>query len=198
MDPIRYYDKNATEFYNRTVHADVQELHQKFIKHLPPKGHILDAGCGSGRDAKLFLNQGYNVVPFDGSLEMAKLASNFLEKEVLHLLFKDMHFSNEFDAVWANASLLHTPYEGLREVIGNFHKALLPSGILYASFKYGTSMRQTNGRVFFDMNERSILPYLEGLFHPVEIWKSEDTRSKVAPGPDKTWLNFIARPIHDA
>ena len=87
------------------------------------------------------------------------------------------------------------PYKNLREVIESFHKALLPSGIFYASFKYGTSMRQTEDRTFFDMDESSIEPYLKELFTPLEIWKSVDTRSTVAPSPDKSWLNFIARRI---
>ena len=56
-------------------------------------------------------------------------------------------------------------------------------------------MRQAEDRIFFDMDEASIEPYLKGLFVPLEIWKSADTRSTVAPSPDKSWLNFIARRI---
>lgn len=195
MNSIGYYDKNSKDFYNRTINADVQDLYQKFLKHVPEQGRILDAGCGVGRDSKFFLSRGYEVLPFDGSLEMVKLTSGLLGKNALHMLFQDIHFSGEFDAVWANASLLHVPYVNLREVIEGFHKALLPSGILFASFKYGTSMRRTEDRIFFDMDEASIEPYLKGLFVPLEIWKSADTRSAVAPSPDKSWLNFIARRV---
>jgi len=195
MDSIAYYNKNAQEFFDRTIHADLQDVYQKFLSCVPKGGRILDAGCGVGRDSKFFLSQGYEVVPFDGSIEMVRLTSNLLGKQALHMLFQDMNFFNEFDAVWANASLLHVPYENLREVIESFHASLLPSGILYASFKYGTSMRQVEDRIFFDMDEASIEPYLQGLFHPLEIWKNADTRSKVAPSPDKSWLNFIARRI---
>lgn len=195
MSSIGYYNKNAKEFFDRTVNADVQDLYQKFLKHVPKEGRILDAGCGVGRDSRFFLGKGYDVVALDGSLEMVKMASNLLGKDALHMLFQDMNFSNEFDAIWANASLLHVPFENLREVIQNFHKALLSSGILYASFKYGTSMRQTEDRIFFDMDETNIEPYLKGLFVPLEVWKSADTRSTVAPSPDKSWLNFIARRI---
>lgn len=56
-------------------------------------------------------------------------------------------------------------------------------------------MRQVEDRVFFDMDEASINPYLQGLFQPLEIWKSADTRSKVASSLDKSWLNFIAKRI---
>jgi SAM-dependent methyltransferase len=194
MDSISYYDKNSQEFHDRTINADVQDLYQKFLKHVPKQGRILDAGCGVGRDSKFFQAKGYEVLPFDGSLEMVKLTSNLLGKDALHMLFQDIRFSSEFDAVWANASLLHVPYENLRGVIEGFHKALLPSGILYASFKYGTSMRRTEDRIFFDMDEASIEPYLKGLFVPLEVWKSADARSK-ASSPDKSWLNFIARRV---
>lgn len=195
MSSISYYDKNPQSFYDRTINADVQDHYQKFLKYVPKQGRILDAGCGVGRDSKFFLSKGYEVVSFDGSLEMVKLTSNLLGKDALHMLFQDMNFSSEFDAVWASASLLHVPYENLRAVIGSFHKALLPSGIFYASFKYGTSMRQTKDRIFFDMDEASIEPYLKGLFVPLEIWKSADTRSNVDPSPAKSWLNFIAKRI---
>lgn len=193
MNSISYYEKNAKAFYDRTIHADIDEIYQKFLTHLPKQPRILDAGCGSGRDSNFFLNKGYEVVAFDGSLEMVKLASTLIGQEALHLLFEEMDFSAEFDAIWANASLLHVPYENLRETFEKFHKALFPSGILYASFKYGSSLRKEGDRYFFDMNEASIAPYLKGLFEPLEICKMADTRSSVAPSPDKSWLHVIAR-----
>ena len=196
MDSIAYYDKNSQAFFERTIHADVQEEHRKFLSYVPKEGRILDAGCGVGRDSKFFLSQGHEVVSFDGSIEMVRLASNLLGKQALHLLFQEMQFSNEFDAVWANASLLHVSYEGLREVLQSLHKALLPSGTFYASFKYGNSMRQADDRLFFDMDEAKIEPYFQGLFRPLEIWKSADTRSVVAPSPDKSWLKVIARRLN--
>lgn len=52
-------------------------------------------------------------------------------------------------------------------------------------------MRQSEDKIFVDMDETSIEPYLKGLFAPLETWKSADTRSTVAPSPDKSWLNFL-------
>jgi SAM-dependent methyltransferase len=160
MDSIAYYNKNSKEFFERTINADLQEVYQKFLSHVPERGRILDAGCGVGRDSKFFLSKGYDVVPFDGSVEMVRLTSDLLGQPALHMLFQNINFSNEFNAIWANASLLHIPYENLRGIIQGFYKSLLPSGILYASFKYGTSMRQVEDRFFFDMNEATIEPYL--------------------------------------
>ena len=197
MDSIGYYNKNSKNFYERTINTDLQGVYQRFLKYMSKESRILDAGCGVGRDSKFFISKGHEVVPFDGSVEMVRITSDLLGKPALHILFQDINFSNEFNAVWANASLLHVPYENLRRIIQGFHKSLLPSGILYASFKYGTSMRQVEDRFFFDMNEASIEPYLKGLFHPLEIWKSADTRSKGTPSPDKCWLHFIAKRIEN-
>lgn len=195
MDSIDYYNKNSKAFYYRTINADLSEEYQKFLKHLPKQARILDAGCGSGRDSKFFLERGYETVAFDGSLEMVKVASDLLKKKVFHMCFEDMGFLNEFHAIWASASLLHIPYDKLRKVMQRLHKALLPSGILFASFKYGNSKRKVEDRSFFDMDEKSIGPYIKGLFEPIEIWKTKDVRSQKAPSEDKSWLNLLAKRI---
>jgi SAM-dependent methyltransferase len=195
MNSIDYYDKNAEEFFKRTIHADMQESYEKFLEKLPKEARILDAGCGVGRDSKFFQKLGYDLVAFDGSIEMVNSASHLLQTKVLHLRFDEIEFSDEFDAIWASASLLHVPYEQLNAILNRFHKALSPSGILYASFKYGSSMRQEGERFFYDMNEITITPYLQGLFQPLAIWKTADTRSQVAPSPDKSWLNCLAKRI---
>ena len=75
MSSIHYYDKNSQAFHDRTINADVQDLYQKFLQHVPNHGKILDAGCGVGRDSRFFLSKGYKTVAFDGSREMVKMAS---------------------------------------------------------------------------------------------------------------------------
>jgi len=174
MSSIGYYDQHAVEFFDRTMHLDMNHVYQKFLPYVPHQGRILDAGCGVGRDSRFFLDAGYAVVAFDGSIEMVKLASKFLQQQALHLSFNAMCFFNEFDAVFAQASLLHVSYEELRDVIESFHAALRQTGILYVTFKYGVSMRQMDDRVFYDQNEKSIETYFQGLFTLLEVWKSVD------------------------
>jgi SAM-dependent methyltransferase len=195
MDSIGYYNTYSQAFYDRTIHADLSDIYDRFLPYVPQAGRILDAGCGVGRDSKFFVSQGYQVLPFDGSVEMVRMTSQLLGQTALHLVFENIGFSNEFQAVWANASLLHVPYENLKGILQHFNRALLPSGIFYASFKYGASMRQADERVFFDMNESTIIPYLKGIFTPLEIWKSADTRSQFAASPDRSWLHIIAKAL---
>ncbi len=192
---VEYYNKHTDAFYNRTIHADMNPYYQKFLSLLLPGASILDAGCGVGRDAKYFNEQGYAVTAFDASEAMVRLATKELGYPALLLTFKEMTFEQEFDAVWACRSLLHVPYEEMRTAMENIHQALMPGGIFYASYKYGSGKMAAGERTFFNMDEQSIMPYIDGLFEVVEVWKTPDTTSRVSPSPSKAWLSILCRKI---
>ncbi|MCP5505402.1 MAG: class I SAM-dependent methyltransferase [Chlamydiales bacterium] len=194
MSSIQYYNTHSKAFYQRTVDANLSAVYEKFVQALGFSGHILDAGCGIGRDSRFFRSQGYTTVAFDGSEEMVRLATESLGENVFQMLFQDMAFSKEFDGIWACASLLHVPYDELRSVMKKIHASIKPGGIFYASFKYGDTHRAVDERDFYDQNEETIAPYLEGLFAPISIWESADTRVQAA-SPRQSWLNILCRAI---
>ncbi|MDN5332320.1 MAG: hypothetical protein PWP45_1545 [Tepidanaerobacteraceae bacterium] len=43
----------------------MNEIYEFFLKWLPKGTKILDLGCGSGRDTKYFLENGYEVIAVD-------------------------------------------------------------------------------------------------------------------------------------
>lgn len=149
---IQYYDNNALDFFNRTINLDLSDSYKEFISYLPQKAHILDAGCGAGRDTKYFLSKNYEVTAFDASKEMVKLASKESGINVLHLAFQDINFEKMFDGVWAQASLLHVPYNETKDVYKKIHHALKPNGIFYACYTHGENLIQTGERDFYNMN----------------------------------------------
>ena len=114
---IDYYNIYADDFYAGSVDADMSEWRNRFIKYLPDGGRVLDAGCGSGRDSKAFIVQGYSVVAIDASREMCLRASELLGQEVWQMRFDEMSFDDEFDGVWACASLLHVPVSEMADVL---------------------------------------------------------------------------------
>ena len=81
-DSNSYYAQNAQQFFMNTVHVDTSELYEGFLAAIPAGGLILDAGCGSGRDTKEFIDRGYRVVAFDSSPELAALASHHTEQPI--------------------------------------------------------------------------------------------------------------------
>ena len=71
---VSYYDQNAQKFFSSTYQIDATELYDQFLPLLKSGSHILDAGCGSGRDTKSFIRAGFKVVAFDASPNLAELA----------------------------------------------------------------------------------------------------------------------------
>jgi SAM-dependent methyltransferase len=134
---IEYYNKYAEEFYNATASADMSEACNKFLKYIASGGKILDAGCGSGRDSLYFIKRGYEVVSFDASEEMVRLSGELTGQQTLLMKFEDIDFKDEFDGIWACASLLHVPKTEIKGVITKLVQALKENGIFFGSFKYG-------------------------------------------------------------
>ena len=104
-----YYDLSADEFSDATKNLDVEHLYKPFLTRLPVGAKILDAGCGSGRDALAFKQRGFSVTAFDASAPLVDIAKKHSGIEVLQMRFQDMHWRDEFDGIWACASLLHVP-----------------------------------------------------------------------------------------
>ncbi len=192
MSTLDYYNLNAESYISNTVGADVSDLYAHFEPLLQTGASILDLGCGSGRDSRHFLDAGFRVTAIDGSSEFCRLASAYLGMPVRQLLFSELDYEAEFDAVWACASLLHVPRNELYSVLGLVVKALKPGGILYMSFKYGSEQRESGGRLFSDYSERDIEwigqadPDLIYLSH----WISGDVRQDRS---GERWLNLLFR-----
>ena len=145
---LEYYNQSAHAYAADTLNADVSKLYEFFLSRLPAHATILDLGCGSGRDSLHFLREGYRVQSIDGSPEFCKLASQLTGQPVLCRTFEDIDFAEEFDGIWACASILHVPSTRLPLVLENISHALKKGGHLYASFKYGTFEGDRNGRYF--------------------------------------------------
>ena len=148
-----FYNINAKDFYERTVSLDIKNLYEPFLERIEKGAHILDAGCGSGRDTKYFLDQGYKVTAFDASSEMAQLASALTGEPIKTQKFQEMTEEKIYDGIWACASLLHVPLEDLQETMQVMNRSLKQGATFYASFKLGSIERQKDGRHFTDLNE---------------------------------------------
>jgi 2-polyprenyl-3-methyl-5-hydroxy-6-metoxy-1,4-benzoquinol methylase len=186
---IDYYNKNADSFFEGSVNADMSYERDRFISLLPAGGKVLDAGCGSGRDSKAFLERGFEITAFDASEEMCKRASEYIGQEVINMLFQDVTYKDEFDGVWASASLLHVSIEELPAIIRKMNEALKSGGVMYASFKYGDGIQMRGERRFSDFNEKSIVPLFENAgFKIIYNEVGADNR----PGREnEMWVNVI-------
>ena len=184
-----FYNLNAKEFFENTVNVDMSPHYKEFLKLIPKNGHILDAGCGSGRDTYMFKSFGYNVTAFDGSEEMCKLASEYTGQEVLCLQFQEIKFEPKFDGIWALASLLHVPSDEIEMVLNRLKDSLKSNGIMYASFKYGDFEGERNGRYFNDFTEETIKELFSKTgFEINKTWISSDARKG---RENEKWVNIL-------
>jgi len=189
---LKYYQDNAQTFFDGTVNVDMSSLYETFTQHLAPGARVLDAGCGSGRDAKAFLKMGYQVEAFDASPAMVELAREHTGLPVKVMTFADVDWKEKFDGIWCCASLLHVPAVELPGVMRRLADALKPGGVWYVSFKYGDGEREVDGRRFTDMDEdrlRVLLSAVVGV-EVAELWVTRDKR----PEKDVVWLNgFLSK-----
>ena len=186
---VGYYDENAQSYFDSTVQADMQELRGRFLQYVRPGGTILDAGCGSGRDAKAFMDAGYSVTAFDASSEMVRLARLHTGLPVHHMTFEQMDWQDQFDGIWASACLLHVARPDLPAIFSRFVYALAAQGAWCLSMKQGNTTRELDGRTFTDVTETELRDLLEASgLHVRDIWLTADVR----PGRDDRWVNAIA------
>ena len=192
---ISYYNKNSESFIESTREVDVSELYSPFLKSIPMNGRILDLGCGSGRDTRHFVENSYDVVALDASSEMVAATRNVTSADVRQMRFDEIVFHDEFDGIWACASLLHVPKEGLADVLRLCVQALRPQGVIYVSFKYGTSEREAGGRFFSDMDEAGLKETIDktGCDLSISHWITPDNRPSRA---NEMWLNAILQSGH--
>jgi len=189
---IAYYQDNAGTFFADTVDVDMISLYGRFLPLLPEQARILDAGCGSGRDAAAFETLGHRVTAFDASPALVSLAERHLSQPVQCLRFQDMAWQVAFDGIWACASLLHVPGAELPAVMQRLCRALKPGGGLYASFKYGSGEREHHGRRFTDLDEPGLAALLQQVpgLDEVETWTTADLRRGREA---ERWLNTLLR-----
>ena len=189
---LTYYNQNALSFVEGTKDVDFKSIQDKFISRLPQGATILDFGCGSGRDTKYFLEQGFQVTATDGSEELCKMAGEYTGIPVKQMLFLELDEVDIYDGIWACSSILHCSYEDLVVVMQKICRALKNNGVLYTSFKYGTFSGDRNGRYFTDLTEESFKELLTNT--PELAIEDLTTTTDVRPGrEEERWLNVILR-----
>jgi trans-aconitate methyltransferase len=122
-DPDRY-EKNA---------RFVSELGQPVVDLLAPRPgeRILDLGCGDGALTLALVERGCRVVAVDASAAQVEGATKRgLDARVAD--GEDLHFEDEFDAVFSNAALhwMRRP----DRVVAGVHRALVPGGRFVGEF----------------------------------------------------------------
>lgn len=184
---LRFYEGHVEEFAEQTQHLILHEVYAPFLDLLPKRARILDAGCGSARDAAAFAALGYRLQAIDSSPAMVQMAKQRqIPAEVMK--FQEMTYQKKFDGLWACASLLHIPRIEINRVLDRFLVALKPRGILFASLKEGHGERIVEDGRFFSYYE------LDEFTQVLKRSSWRVIRSTRTVGADgRVWLNYLAQ-----
>lgn len=176
---IAHYDQNAVSYDEGTKDHDVSQNIDALLSAIKtePPFHILDFGCGPGRDLQTFTKLGHVAIGLEGSQQAAQIAKiksgcKILVQDFFNLSLPD----NTFDGIFANASLFHIPNKLLPKVLSNLRACLKPNGILFSSNPRGNNEEIWYGERF-------------GAYHNLEGWRSFMTDAKF------TEIEHYYRPI---
>jgi len=109
----------------------------RFTSLLPKGASILDIGCGAGVKSRYLSDKGFKVTGMDFSEKMIEIAKREVPNVdfVVGDIYELDSYQNKFDAVFAQAVLLHIPKERVVEVLEKFKNKLKPNGVLYLAVK---------------------------------------------------------------
>lgn len=191
---LEYYNKNAQLYCEQTLVGNLNENYERFLSRLPSKAYILDFDCGSGRDSKYFLDNGYNVKAIDGAIEMCKLASKYINREVECMKFEELDDENIYDGIWACSSILHIEKEKLAEIFTKMINALKDNGVIYTSFKIGTGYEVKEGKYYNFLTKEEMEETLKKTGKNVKIIDYFETLPSTKRNAQNTiWGNFIIK-----
>ncbi len=188
---LAYYEKSAPFYTLSCGQAPSRDL-DPFLDRLQPAVHILELGCGGGRDAARIVERGFTVDATDGSATMVRKANERFDLGARQMRFDELDAAEKYDAVWAHACLLHVARADLPAVLSSILRALKPEGRHYASFKLGTAEGRCKlGRLHnFPTESWVVSAYREAGFHVCEsaTWTGDG-----ADGTLREWIAITAK-----
>jgi len=155
------------------------------------KGHLLDAGCGSGKYSIPLQMRGFDVIGVDvssGAIEMAvkgsicrELDIKFLAADIGYLPFP----SSSFDVIWCYGVLQHLLSAERELAINEFRRLLPRNGILFMEvfgkedMRYGgnevenDTFKRKNGIIYHYFNKDELNGLLSGFSCRIKGSKKE-------------------------
>jgi len=199
---IQFYNDAADEYAEKVENIFLVQEFDRFIQDLPPKSLVLDIGCGSGRDALAFTQQGHRLIGIDRSSELLQKAqAHAPNAEFRQIDIMDMNFPPEyFEGIWALACLHHIPRKDLPAVFQNCYRMLKKGGVFYSPFKQGDGenfffdkrFRRKNRKLEVYYQEQEILDKLGNAGFDVEasyVYTDPSGRAHAT----HPWMNFFSR-----
>lgn len=187
------YDRTATGYAERFHHhLDDKPLDRAMLNAFAamvtrtPNRRVVDVGCGTGATTAILSRQGVQAFGIDLSPNMISHAQRLnpdLSFYTGSMLDLDVHDA-DVGGVCAWYSTIHIPDEHLDEVFEEFHRVLIPGGLLLLAFQIGDEprvLREAFGQeielTFFRRHPGDVTKRLEraGLHRHAELVRAPDS-----------------------
>lgn len=188
---IAFYQARAPHYVLRFGDSHSHQL-DAFLDRLAPGAAVLELGCGSGRDAARMKERGFAVDATDATPAMVAKANERWNLGARVMAFHELEAEAAYAAVWAHASLLHCPREGLPDVLTRIDRALVPGGWFFASYKLGADEGRDSFGRFYNFPDAD---WLAAQYAAIPGWRIVATDTYTAGGFDnveRDWIDIIA------
>ena len=190
---VKFYNEHASEMADLYERADMSSFYKGILPLVKPGMAILEIGCGSGRDARLFAGLGATVTATDASLGMLEEARrrddaatvNFLQK-AFPLPDGDTLFGKKYDLIVAMAVISHIPCAERPAFMQQIKHLLATGGFFVCS--WANKLGETE-RLYEHLTQTEMAALVENAnLEVVRHCASFDVL-----GRDVRWLNILVR-----
>jgi len=138
-ETIKVYDQLGEKYFEDSL-LIFPPNRDEFANLISSNGNVLDVGCGGGRDVKYFAEKGFKVTGIDLSSVMIDYAKKLVPDAEFHVMdVTNIKLPEDnYDAIWAQAVLLHLERNDVLDVLKKFHKLLKSGGIMHTYVKQGS------------------------------------------------------------
>ena len=151
--------KYWTKFYKQTSTCTPSDFAQYVTRVIPKSYHIIDMGCGNGRDSIFFRHEGYSVHGIDmADTAMSDTFGDFTSKDVISQCSKEnncyyMRFTLHSIDEDAENSLLETfgSLEGYVAIEARSTKGIIPDNTHYRRLVDAAKVRDTLEALGYEM-----------------------------------------------
>jgi len=191
LQTVKTYNDSAKQLAKKfdDLGARTEDIREAFnlVKKVNP--HVLEIGCGNGRDAKEIIKHTDSYLGIDISTELIKLARQNVPGVKFEVAdIETYNFPSSLDIIFAFASLIHVPKPSLKKILQQSFLSLNNGGIVRLSLKYADKYFETTkddefGTRTYFLYSKSDIEEITGEF---VIYKNE----AVNFGP-QSWLEII-------
>jgi 2-polyprenyl-3-methyl-5-hydroxy-6-metoxy-1,4-benzoquinol methylase len=153
QETIAAYDASAVEYAAETAQLpdSIRTQIERFAGLLGGSGRVLEIGSGGGRDARALEAHGLSVRRTDitpGFVDV--LREQGFEADLLDPLTDNLSDpegpGGQYDAIWAQACLMHVDRDDLPTVLTRLAQVTRPAGLIFLSVTEGDGHRLEAGR----------------------------------------------------